>query len=90
MDDIPGYLKNRKIKFDKIISSYALYYAKNPIRVIRECSKFLKPKGEFLITAPCYPHTLTEFALKEKTLPDIAKKYIDFSYKTTRSFFKIK
>ena len=89
MDDIPGYLKNRKIKFDKIISSYALYYAKNPIRVIRECSKFLKPKGKFLITAPCYPHTLTEFALKQKTLPNIAKKYIDFSSKQLEVFLKL-
>ena len=89
MDDIPGYLKNRKIKFDKIISSYALYYAKNPIKVIRECSKSLKPKGKFLITAPCYPHTLTEFALKQKTLPDIAKKYIDFSSKQLEVFLKL-
>ena len=89
MDDIPGYLKNRKIKFDKIISSYALYYAKNPIRVIRECSKFLKPKGKFLITAPCYPHTLTKFALKQKTLPNIAKKYIDFSSKQLEVFLKL-
>ena len=64
MDAIPAYLSSKKIKFDKIISSYALYYAKNPLRVIKECSKFLKPKGKFLITAPCYPHTLTEFALR--------------------------
>ena len=89
MDDIPGYLKNKKIKFNKIISSYALYYAKNPIKVIRECSKFLKPKGKFLITAPCYPHTLTEFALKQKTLPNIAKKYIDFSSKQLEVFLKL-
>ena len=31
MDDVPKYLKNKNIYFDKIISSYALYYAKNPI-----------------------------------------------------------
>ena len=68
---------------------YALYYAKNPIKVIRECSKFLKPKGKFLITAPCYPHTLTKFALKQKTLPNIAKKYIDFSSKQLEVFLKL-
>ena len=89
MDDIPSYLKNEKVKFDKIISSYALYYAKNPIKVIKECSKFLKPKGKFLITAPCYPHTLTEFALKQKTLPVIAKRYIDFSSKQLEVFLKL-
>lgn len=88
MDDVPKYLKNKKIYFDKIISSYALYYAKNPIKVIKECSKFLKPNGVFLITAPCYPHTLTEFAYKEKTLPKIAKKYIDFSTKKLEPFLK--
>lgn len=90
MDDIPNYLKSKKIKFDKIISSYALYYAKKPIDVIKKCSKFLKPNGKFLITAPCYPHTLTEFALKEKTLPKIAKKYIDFSSKELEKFLKLK
>ena len=62
---------------------------KNPIKVIRECSKFLKPKGKFLITAPCYPHTLTKFALKQKTLPNIAKKYIDFSSKQLEVFLKL-
>jgi ubiquinone/menaquinone biosynthesis C-methylase UbiE len=90
MDDIPKFLKNKKIYFDKIISSYALYYAKNPIKVITECSKFLKPKGFFLITAPCYPHTLTRFASTQKTLPAIAKKYIDFSTKKLEPFLKKK
>lgn len=88
MDDVPKYLKNKNIYFDKIISSYALYYAKNPIKVITECSKFLKPNGVFLITAPCYPHTLTEFASNEKTLPKIAKKYIDFSTKKLEPFLR--
>ena len=90
MDAIPAYLDTKKIMFDKIISSYALYYSKNPLKVIRECSKFLKPKGKFLITAPCYPHTLTEFALREKTLPSIAKKYIDFSSKKLSVFLRQK
>ncbi len=79
MDNISLFLKRKKIKFDKIISSYALYYARNPLKVIKECSKFLKRDGHFLITAPCYPHTLTEFASSKGTLPKIAKKYIDFS-----------
>ena len=90
MDAIPTYLDTKKIMFDKIISSYALYYSKNPLKVIRECSKFLKPKGKFLITAPCYPHTLTEFALREKTLPSIAKKYIDFSSQKLSVFLRQK
>jgi len=90
MDDIPAYLKFKKIKFDKIISSYALYYAKNPIKVINECLNFLERNGEFLVTAPCYPHTLTEFASKEKTLPKIAKKYIDFASKKLEPYLKKK
>jgi hypothetical protein len=43
-----------------------------------------------LITAPCYPHTLTEFASNEKTLPKIAEKYIDFSTNKLESFLKKK
>ena len=46
----------------------------------------LKPNGIFLITAPCYPHTLTKFASNEKTLPKIAEKYIDFSTKKLEPF----
>ena len=86
MDDIPKYLQSKKIKFDKIISSYALYYAKNPIKVIKECSNFLNTGGEFLITAPCYPHTFVEFANKQKTLPKEVKKQIDFSSKKLEVF----
>ena len=90
MDNVSKYLENKNIYFDKIISSYALYYAKKPLNVITQCSKFLKPNGTFLITAPCYPHTLTKFASDEKTLPKIARKYIDFSTKELESFLKRK
>ena len=74
MDDIPNYLKSKKIKFDKIISSYALYYAKKPIDVIKKCSKFLKPNGKFLITAPCYPHYFNRICIKRKNLTKNCKK----------------
>ena len=88
MDNISNFLKIKNIKFDKIISSYSIYYAKDPIKVIKECSKFLKNDGFFLITAPCYPHTLTEFALSNQTLPKTAKKYIDFSKMKLEKFLK--
>tara|TARA_B100001989_G_C24520529_1_gene455618 strand:+ start:807 stop:1580 length:774 start_codon:yes stop_codon:yes gene_type:complete len=86
LDETSNYLAKKKIKFDKIISSYALYYAKNPIKVIQDCSKFLKPNGHFLITAPCYPHTLIEFADKHKILPKEVKKQIDFSSQKLEKF----
>tara|TARA_B100001057_G_scaffold492224_2_gene584182 strand:+ start:25484 stop:26254 length:771 start_codon:yes stop_codon:yes gene_type:complete len=88
MDNVSTFLKSKKIYFDKIISSYAIYYAQNPIKVIKDCSMFLKKDGQFLITAPCYPHTLTEFALAQKTLPKIAKNYIDFSSEKLEKFLK--
>ena len=88
LDKTSQFLNKEKFKFDKIISSYALYYAKNPIKVIKECSKFLKPNGYFFITAPCYPHTLIEFANKQKTLPKEVKKQIDFSTKSLEIFLK--
>ena len=90
MDDIPKIFGKKNIMFDKIISSYALYYAKNPLKIIKKCSKYLKTNGSFLITVPCYPHTLTKFALNEKTLPAIAKKYIDFSSKKISVFLRSK
>lgn len=88
LDKTSNFLAKEKYKFDKIISSYALYYAKNPIKVIKECSKFLKPNGFFLITAPCYPHTLIEFAKKQKTLPDEVRKQINFSTELLEKFLK--
>ena len=90
MENLPKYLSKLKMKFDKIISSYAFYYAKNPITLLKTCKNFLKPSGMFLITAPCYPHTLTEFAKKTKTLPHQAEKYIDFGKKKLEPFIKKK
>ena len=86
LDKTSSYLAKKKFQFDKIISSYALYYAKNPIKVIQDCSKFLKPNGYFLITAPCYPHTLIEFADKHKILSKEVKKQIDFSSQKLEKF----
>ena len=86
LDKTSSYLAKKKFQFDKIISSYALYYSKNPIKVIQDCSKFLKPNGYFLITAPCYPHTLIEFADKHKILSKEVKKQIDFSSQKLEKF----
>ena len=86
LDKTSNYISKKKFKFDKIISSYALYYAKNPIKVIQDCSKFLEPNGYFLITAPCYPHTLIEFANRQKILPKEVKKQIDFSSQKLEKF----
>ena len=44
----------------------------------------------FLLLLSCYPHTLTEFASHQKTLPKIAKKYIDFSSKKLEVYLKKK
>lgn len=90
MEDLPIYLKKLKIKFDKIISSYAFYYAKDPISLIKKLNFYLKDNGKFLITAPCYPHTLTEFAKRYKSLPKKAESYIDFGSKKLESFLKNK
>ena len=86
LDKTSSYLAKKKFQFDKIISSYALYYSKNPIKVIQDCSKFLKPNGYFLITAPCYPHTLIEFADKHRILSKEVKKQIDFSSQKLEKF----
>ena len=86
LDNTSNYLSNKKLRFDKIISSYAIYYAKNPIKVIQDCSNYLKPNGYFLITAPCYPHTLIEFADKQKILSNEVKRQINFSSQKLEKF----
>ena len=90
LDNTSNYLSNKKLRFDKIISSYAIYYAKNPIKVIQDCSNYLKPNGYFLITAPCYPHTLIEFADKQKILSNEVKRQINFSSKKLEKFLSKK
>ena len=66
---------------DLIYFSNLIEHVIDPKLFLDKCNFFLKPNGVFLITAPCYPHTLTKFAYKQKTLPKIAEKYIDFSTK---------
>ena len=90
MENLPKYLKKLNFKFDKIISSYAFYYAYNPIGLLTKLKKFLKINGKFLITAPCYPHTLTEFAKKNKTLSKKAESYINFGVKKLEPYIKKK
>ena len=90
MEKLPNYLNKLNLKFDKIISSYAFYYANNPLGLLVKLKKFLKKKGKFLITTPCYPHTLTEFAKKNKTLSKKAESYIDFGVKKLEPYIKKK
>ncbi len=90
MENLPKYLSKFDRKFDKIISSYAFYYANNPIDLLKKLKKFLKINGKFLITAPCYPHTLTEFAKKNKTLSRKAESYINFGLRKLEPYIKKK
>ena len=90
MEKLPKYLDKLNLKFDKIISSYAFYYANNPLGLLVKLKKYLKRKGKFFITTPCYPHTLTEFAKKNKTLSKKAESYIDFVVKKLQPFIKKK
>ena len=50
----------------------------------------MKPNGYFLITAPCYPHTLIEFADKQKILSNEVKRQINFSSKKLEKFLSKK
>lgn len=88
MEKLPQYLKKLNMKFDKIISSYAIYYCKNPILLIKKCTPFLKKKGHFFITSPSYPHTLIEFASKTGSLPTEAKRHINFGEKKLKPFLR--
>ena len=61
-----------------------------PLGLLVKLKKYLKRKGKFFITTPCYPHTLTEFAKKNKTLSKKAESYIDFGVKKLEPFIKKK
>ena len=49
-DDVDTYL--REESFDRVLSSYALYYAKHPLRVLRFVHGALKPEGLLLFCGP--------------------------------------
>lgn len=97
MDLLPFLLEKKNIYFDRILSSYAIYYANDPIILIRKLIPFLKPNGELIITMPNTPHTLIQMITSKESIPlnvtqslyfgkNILKPYLTKNYKNIKFF----
>ncbi len=63
MNNLHKFIINRKLTnyFHIAHSSYALYYAKNQKKVLKNMKSSLKKGGLFLISAPSEPHDMVNF-----------------------------
>jgi len=86
MDTLPNLLDKKKIKFDRIISSYAIYYSNNPILLIKKLFKFLKPGGEMILTVPNTPHTLIDLIISQTRIPINVVQSLFFGQKILKPF----
>jgi len=78
------------IKFDIIHSSYALYYSKNPKKLLAELYTLLNYKGIFIVAAPDEPHQMVDFVDKYAAVPIKVLKTILFLKEICIPFFKSK
>ena len=95
MDLLPSLLQKKNIYYDRILSSYAIYYANDPLILIRKLIPFLKPNGELIITMPNTPHTLIQMITSKEKIPlnvtqslyfgkNILKPYLKNNYKNVK------
>jgi len=87
MDDLP--LKYND-SFDILHSSYALYYSSNPKKLLDHCYKLLNPNGKFIVTVPCYPHTLVEEIDNIKKIPKNVHESLKFYENFLKKYFENK
>ena len=88
MDYLPSFLKSKNIKFDRILSSYAIYYANNPILLIKRLINFLKSKGQLIITVPNRPHTLIDLVRKKSKIPINVEQSLVFGKNILKPYLK--
>jgi len=86
MDILPNFLNKKNIKFDRIMSSYAIYYSNNPILLIKKLFNFLKPSGEIILTVPHTPHTLIDLIMSQTKIPINVVQSLFFGKKILKPF----
>lgn len=66
IDNLNDFIKKKKLNkhFDIVHSSYASYYAKNQLYLLKTMKKSLKKNGIFLISAPSNPHEMVRYVNK--------------------------
>tara|TARA_Y100001970_G_C14164709_1_gene820602 strand:+ start:750 stop:1529 length:780 start_codon:yes stop_codon:yes gene_type:complete len=69
IDNVEKILQKQKLYFQTVLSTYAIYYANKPLKVILDSSKYLLPKGKIYITVPNSPHGMVEYISKFTKIP---------------------
>ena len=88
MDDLDDLLDPGNEKFDLIYSVYAMYYAKDPKRLLDSLLDRLSPDGRLCILGPESPHGFVELARKYFEIPDEVDRSLNFRTEVVESFMK--
>lgn len=88
MDDIDDLLDPDNEKFDLIYSVYAMYYAKEPKRLLDNLLNRLSPNGRLCILGPESPHGFVELARKYFEIPEEVDRSLNFRTGVVESFMK--
>ena len=88
MDDIDDLLDPDNGKFDLIYSVYAMYYAKEPKRLLDNLFNRLSPDGRICILGPESPHGFVELARKYFEIPEEVDHSLNFRTEVVESFMK--
>ena len=88
MDDIDDLLDLNIGKFDLIYSVYAMYYSKEPKRLLDSLLNRLSPDGRLCILGPESPHGFVELARKYSAIPEEVDNSLNFRTEVVESFMK--
>ena len=88
MDDIDDLLDLNIGKFDLIYSVYAMYYSKEPKRLLDSLLNRLSPCGRLCILGPESPHGFVELARKYFEIPGEVDHSLNFRTEVVESFMK--
>lgn len=87
MDRLADVLSADKC-FDIAYSVYALYYAKDPWRVMAIMLKALKPKGRLAVAGPMTPNGMVEIIRRFHLIPEKVDLSLSFGQRVVEPFFR--
>jgi SAM-dependent methyltransferase len=90
MDELAAVIAGRLAvkRFDLAQSTYALYYAKEPVAVLEAMLAALKPGGRLAVCVPNDPHTLSRFMAQFVMLPEAVVSCTKFGKDVLEPFFR--
>lgn len=84
------FKKKNKLKYDIIHSSYAFYYSKNPMNLLKKCYSNLNVNGCIIITCPMQKHEMVEFVKKYGHVNQNVLKTLKLYEKVLKPFLELK